>query len=133
MAPFFMLQTFEKYLTVEKRFSVHTVNAYLNDVMQFSAFLNIEKLEDFKNVNHKSARTWIVSLVDDHLENKSINRKLSSIRTFFKWLKKDGFIETNPLSKIIGPKTKRRLPTFAKVDEISQDKTNELFSEGFET
>jgi len=128
MAPFFMLEKFIVYLQIEKRYSEHTLCAYQNDIQQFIDFSQLNTVDELSNVNFRSIRKWIVEMVDSKLENKSVNRKLSALRSFFKWLKKENVVTTNPLSKISGPKNSKRLPSFAKESEIRTDRTEALFS-----
>jgi integrase/recombinase XerC len=132
MAPFFVLEKFINYLQVEKRYSDHTVIAYNKDVLQFIEFSEITNIEEFKEIRSNLIRSWIVSLIENLIENKSVNRKLSSLRTFFKWLKKEQYIELNPLLKISGPKQVKRLPSFAKESELSVEKTEQYFSQDFD-
>jgi integrase/recombinase XerC len=132
MAPFFVLEKFINYLQVEKRYSEHTVIAYNKDVLQFIEFSEIKSIEEFKEIKSNLVRSWIVSLIENFIENKSVNRKLSSLRTFFKWLKKENYIENNPLIKVNGPKQVKRLPSFAKESELSVEKTEQYFSQDFD-
>ena len=132
MAPFFVLEKFINYLQVEKRYSEHTVIAYNKDVLQFIEFSEIKRIEEFKEIKSNLVRSWIVSLIENFIENKSVNRKLSSLRTFFKWLKKENYIENNPLIKVNGPKQVKRLPSFAKESELSVEKTEQYFSQDFD-
>jgi integrase/recombinase XerC len=131
MAPFF-LSEFENYLKVEKRFSNYTLLAYKKDIEQFSVFASISELHDFYKISSSTVRAWIVSLVDNSMENKSVNRKLSALRAFFKWLKKEYNITSNPLAKIKGPKNIKRLPQFAKVSELNNNKLSEVIPNGFD-
>lgn len=132
MAPFFMLEKFVHYLLVEKRFSEHTSIAYQKDIQQFFEFAEIDNIKDLKEVNHMLVRSWIVNMFEVKLENKSINRKLSSLRSFFKWLRKEHVVDVNPLLKITGPKNVKRLPSFAKESELKENKLSHEFSDGFD-
>lgn len=132
MAPFFMLDNFIQYLQIEKRYSEHTIIAYKNDIQQFIDFAEITSLENLKDVNHRLIRSWIVEMIDSDLENKSVNRKLSSLRSFYKWLRKEKGMTANPLLKINGPKNIKRLPSFAKESELQNSKMDNLFSSDFE-
>jgi len=131
MAPFFVLEDFIQYLEVEKRYSPHTVVAYKNDLIQFADFSGCQDIESLKEVRGSLVRSWIVSLVETGVENKSINRKLSSLRTFFKWLQKMEFIVVNPLLKLNGPKNSKRLPSFARESDLAVEKIEPLFSSDF--
>lgn len=126
-----MLEKFITYLQVEKRYSSHTIVAYSNDVQQFFEFAQLNSLKDIKEVNSKLVRAWMVELIENGVENKSVNRKLSSLRTFFKWFKKEDYIETSPMIKVNGPKNAKRLPSFAKESELISEKLDIVFSSDF--
>ena len=132
MPLFFMLEKFESYLVAEKRFSSHTVTAYLKDVHQFLDAIGIVLLEDLKEVKHSLIRTWMVTLIEQGIVNRSVNRKLSTLRTFFKWCVQEGFVEANPMVKITGPKTEKRLPTFVREQDISPSKLDTIFPNNVE-
>lgn len=126
-----MLEKFITYLQVEKRYSSHTIVAYSNDVQQFFEFAQLNSLKDIKEVNSKLVRAWMVELIEHGVENKSVNRKLSSLRTFFKWFKKEDYIESSPMIKVNGPKNAKRLPSFAKESELISEKLDLVFSSDF--
>ncbi len=123
---------FEKYVTIEKRFSGHTVVAYIKDVTQFLEYANILTLSELKEVEHQLIRGWIVELVEAGVSNRSVNRKLSTLRTFFNWLQKQLIIEKSPMHKVQAPKQEKKLPTFAKQSEMNSPKWDHLFSNDFE-
>jgi len=126
-----MLQSFLQYLTFEKRYSPHTIGAYEHDIHQFLAFAELKSFSDLEEVNAFVIRGWIVQLIDDGISNRSVNRKLASLRTYFKWLRKEGKISGNPMAKIQGPKNEKRLPVFVKESELAKTKTSQLFSSDF--
>jgi integrase/recombinase XerC len=126
-----MLEHFIQYLSFEKRYSPHTIGAYEHDVQQFIDFADLTSIKDFQEVNSFLIRGWIVQLIDVGISNRSVNRKLASLRTYFKWLRKEGQITTNPLAKIQGPKNEKRLPVFVKESELDSAKTSLLFSSDF--
>lgn len=127
-----MLQQFENYLKQEKRYSAHTCLAYIQDIQQFSAFSGCMQLSDWQEQNTSTVRGWMVSLLEQGLSKRSVNRKLAALRTFFKWLRKDGKLEENPMTRIQGPKGEKRLPVFVKESELDPQKVNALFSSDFE-
>ncbi len=91
---------FINYLTLEKKYSPHTVLAYQNDLNSFLTFIQGEfEITDSKQVNYSMIRSWIVSLVGQKLNNKSINRKIASLKAFYKFLLKTKHISENPLAK----------------------------------
>lgn len=93
-------EAFRDYLQLEKKYSVHTVNAYLNDIAFFEAFnkINFEQ-EGVEKVNYSQIRSWIVSLVNAEISNTSVNRKMASLKSFYKFLLKIKQIEVNPMQK----------------------------------
>ncbi|MEJ6491405.1 MAG: tyrosine-type recombinase/integrase [Flavobacteriales bacterium] len=115
-----MLKKFIYYLKVERRYSSHTLLAYRADLETFIDFIALPSDTEFERVHSRDVREWIMDLNAKGLSNRSINRKISSLRAFYKWLKKEGQIESNPLAKIKGPKTEKRLPHFAKQSEMDK-------------
>ena len=132
MAPFFVFKEFESYLVSEKRFSEHTVTAYTKDLMQFTEFATVDSIETLKEVNHQLIRGWIVHLIENKTTNRSVNRKLSTLRTFFKWLVKNSILSVDPMLKVKGPKSEKRLPSFAKQSEMNSSVALNYFSDDFE-
>jgi len=112
---------FETYIRAEKRFSDHTVMAYNNDLLQFFEFVAIVDESELTNINSTVVRSWMVHLSNKGYSNTSIHRKLSTLRTYFRFLKKHNVVVKNPTIDINGPKLKRRLPNFAQ--EIDLKKT----------
>ncbi|VAW23849.1 Site-specific tyrosine recombinase XerC [hydrothermal vent metagenome] len=98
---FFMpINSFLSYLALEKKYSKHTTIAYLNDLSSFQVFCNqMYDGQSIATVNYAQIRSWIVSLVESNLSNRSINRKVSSLKSFYKFLQKTKEIEINPLAK----------------------------------
>jgi integrase/recombinase XerC len=131
MTPFFVLENFIEYLKVEKRFSAHTILAYENDLKQFLEFTELNSMDDFKELNHQLIRAWIVDLVDQDFVAKSVNRKLSSLRSFIKWSINNNFLDHNPTKKIVAPKIAKRLPEFVKEKDISSNSIFDFFKEDF--
>jgi len=131
---FMVLERFIRYLQFEKRFSPHTITAYQNDLKQFFTHtatsgnknlpadqvkLKIDLLlENISSVTYNDIREWIVELMNDENAAKSINRKIASLRTFFKFLMREGIITSNPASKIQAPKIPKRLPVVIEEDKI---------------
>jgi integrase/recombinase XerC len=101
---------FIEYLTLEKKYSKHTVTAYHNDLNNFLEF-SIKEYEvtNLKDVNYSIIRSWIVSLVDSGISNRTVNRKISSLKTYYKFLLKTSQIEINPLVKHKALKTSKKI------------------------
>ena len=93
-------EAFSDYLLLEKKYSPHTVGAYLNDVTSFESFLlEVFGQEDVDLVNYSQVRSWIVSLVDQNISNVTVNRKMASLKAFYRFLLKSKQIEVNPMLK----------------------------------
>lgn len=125
-----LLEGFIKYLQYEKRYSKHTIIAYQKDITQYLDFLQQHSI-NFEEASHKQVRFWVVSMMDDELEAKSVNRKISSIRSFYKHLLKEGVVSSNPVSKIVSPKVSKRLPVFVADDKLNYLLDEVDFGEGF--
>lgn len=121
MTPFLFAIEFEQYIQSEKRYSDHTVTAYRNDLIQFFEYVGITNKSELIEITTKIIRGWMVALVGEGYTNKSVNRKLSTLRTYFRYLKKNGVIAKNPLTGLNGPKTEKRLPQFAKETELNNE------------
>ncbi len=114
-----MVESFIKYLQFEKRFSPHTLTAYTNDLKQLSEFL-IETFEivRMEEAQHPHLRSWVVHLMDSGLTPRSVNRKIVSIKSFFKFLQRREQIETNPASRLKSLRVPKDLPNFVKEAEM---------------
>ncbi len=131
MAPFFV-SDFLLYLQTEKRYSDHTRLAYQVDLEQFFDFANFANEKEIVEINPMLIRGWMVELLEKSYTKRSVNRKLSSLRSFCKWLQKESIIQTNPMAKVQGPKTEKRLPTFARTSDLTTEKLDEFFDDSFE-
>jgi len=120
------VRNFLNYLQKEKRYSHHTITAYKKDLDQLNAFLEQEFEISCKNANSQMLRSWLVTLVEIPLQSKSINRKISSIKSFYNYLLREGDIESLPTSKLISPKLQKPLPVF--VNSTEMENLEELFS-----
>ncbi|MGC1631665.1 MAG: tyrosine-type recombinase/integrase [Gelidibacter sp.] len=101
---------FSEYLLHEKNYSVLTVKAYLTDLESYAEFVNREyDVDTVQNVNYSQIRSWIVFLVEQKISNRSINRKMSSLNSYFKFLIKTETIQANPLSKHKALKTDKKV------------------------
>ena len=113
-----MIESFLKYLKFEKRFSRHTLVSYQTDLKQFKEFLSTFDSTP-EAATHIDVRAWIVSLVENQINARSINRKIATLRSFFKFLLKREIITTDPSSRIKVLKTAKRLPQFVKQSELN--------------
>jgi integrase/recombinase XerC len=120
-------------LGLEKNYSPHTVTAYLNDLDFFQAFLKgTFDDDDLIRVNYNQIRAWIVSLSDDGVSNSSINRKISSLKSFYKFLLKTKQIETSPLLKHKALKSPKKLQIPFSEKELDLVLNQIVYPEGFE-
>ena len=125
-------EKFLQFLEHEKRYSVHTLKSYSTDLEQFIQFLSSEfQVNTVKNVNFQFVRSWIAKLLSNNISARSVNRKITTLKTYFRFLLKENMIKQSPMQKIISPKTSKRLPVF--VEEIKMDELlNEIdFGKGF--
>ena len=114
-------EKFIKYLRYEKNYSSHTEISYMNDLTQFEHFIEKENgTFTPQSIDSDLIRVWVSELMEKGCTAQSVNRKLSTLRTFFKYLKKQKVITNNPTDLISGPKTGKKLPTFVKDAEISE-------------
>ena len=124
---------FIEYIQFEKRFSNHTLVAYTNDLAQFIQYLittyEINKITD---VNHTVIRSWVVSLMEQKILPRSVNRKITTLKTFYKFLLRQGVVTENPMLKIQAPKTSKRLPVFVEKEGMDTLLDNIDFGDDFE-
>ncbi|HEY4109422.1 tyrosine-type recombinase/integrase [Puia sp.] len=116
-----MIQPFIDYLKFEKRYSPHTIRSYQDDLEGFFDFLREEFGElALKEVSPVVVRSWLAALKDGGMSSRSVNRKISSLRSFYKWQLRVGGVELSPMTAIIGPKTNKRLPVFVEQGDMAE-------------
>ena len=126
------IDNFQEYISVEKRFSKNTVISYLQDLNQFFKFLSSEfNISNITEINFHLVRHWITSLLENGLEASSVNRKISTLKTYFRFLEREGYVKENPMFKIISPKAKKRLPIFLEEEKINNLLDDIKFESGF--
>jgi integrase/recombinase XerC len=112
---------FTSYLQFEKRFSPHTLRAYHDDLLQFSSFL--QKQFECNMVNEvlpPYVRTWLASIKDNDASSRTVNRKISSLKSFFKYLVRQQIVQANPMASIVSQKQNKRLPQFVDKTDIEK-------------
>ena len=123
---------FIDYIQYEKRYSPHTVSAYRNDLDQFFSFLKIQyDITDIRDVTHPMIRSWLVLLMEEKISPRSVNRKLTTLKSFYKFLLREGRVSVNPMRKIISPKTSKKLPSFVEREKMEMLFETVNFGEGF--
>lgn len=115
------VQSFLDYLKFEKRYSSHTIISYQTDITAFFIYLN-KNFGDLRlsEISHSFIRSWLADLKENKLTSKSINRKISTLRSFFKYHLKRGNIASVPTANLVSPKISKRLPVFVKESETKQ-------------
>ena len=129
-----LIDDFLNYLRYERNYSNYTIGAYSKDLDQFQRYVREHREGVFNpgEIDSDFVRSWIVSLMDEKLSPVSVNRKLSSLKSFFKFLMKRGIVSANPLRLVNGPKTKKPLPYFIKDSELEALLDGDGFDEDFE-
>jgi len=122
-----MIFDFDKYLLSVKRYSKNTVTAYIKDIEQFYSFAQISMEEVITDTG--IIRGWIVNMLEQELSKRTVNRKISTLKTFYKYLMRENKIDKNPLDKISLTKTSKQLPEF--IPENDFDNFDSLFSNDF--
>ncbi len=128
------LARFIQYIKFEKRYSPHTVSAYQSDLDQFISFLNYpdQTITHPQEISHHLIRNWMVELMNQGLSARSINRKIATLRKYFKFLVQEGVLTINPASKINTPKIPKHLPVVVEDARLTQMLDNgEVFTDDF--
>ena len=126
------LAAFIRYLQTEKRYSSHTLTAYSKDLEQAAGFFEESyEINDAAALSHFHLRSWLASMRADGLEARSLNRKISSLSSFFKYLMREGMLEKNPARQVKALRTPERLPQYLKESEAEVMLGELQFSEGF--
>jgi len=124
---------FINYLTSEKRFSEHTIISYSTDLTQFLNFINkeFEISTQASEISFQIVRSWIASLLEKGVSPRSVNRKISTLKTYFKFLIRENAITESPMLKVVAPKSKKRLPVFIEENQIENLLNQIKFDDGF--
>ena len=128
-----LVDSFLDYLRFERNYSTETIKAYESDLKQFAEYYEKETGNEVlpKDVDSDIVREWIISLMDQKRTATSVNRKLSSLRSFYRFLLRKGEVEVNPLRRVNGPKKNKPLPVFVKEEEMNRLLDDIDFGEGF--
>lgn len=128
-----LVKSFIQYIRYERNYSSHTVLSYQNDLEQFQSYV-LRQEGDFDPVRVESSwiRSWVVSLMEEGYSSLSVNRKLSSLKSFYRYLQKKGLVDDNPARKVSGPKVNKSLPHFVKEAEMDRLLDGRDFGDDFE-
>jgi integrase/recombinase XerC len=117
------VRRFLAHLQYEKRYSVHTLRAYEADLEQFFNYLGVEyQVAAVTDISHFQIRSWIVSMIDAGVTPRSVNRKITTLKSFFRFLLREKLLDQSPMAKIQSPKVPKKLPVF-----IDENRMQELF------
>jgi integrase/recombinase XerC len=115
------IQAFLDYLKYQKRYSAHTIRSYHDDLQQFFGYLDIQFGEvPLDGIGHNHVRSWLASIKENDISSKTVNRKISSLKSFFKYLVKTNVLEQTPMTRVITPKINKRLPDFIRETEVGK-------------
>ena len=129
-----LITSFLEYLSLEKKYSVHTIKAYRRDLISFQNFcIESYQQEKISDINYSQIRSWIVDLVERSVSNRSVNRKISSLKSFYKYLQKIKIIQNNPLSSHKALKTSKKIQVPFSIKEVNEVLSNIETEDSFES
>ncbi len=129
-----LIEKYIRYLRYEKNYSLHTEISYSEDLSQFVAFLAEHFYDtDIKHVDRDIIRMWIVSMMERKISARSVNRKLSAVKSFYRYLQRIGEVTVSPASKVNGPKVGRPIPAFANSADMEKVLDEENYGDSFES
>jgi integrase/recombinase XerC len=124
---------FVDYIKYEKRYSPHTINAYQLDLNQFSEYIRLQyDTVNPQDITYVMIRSWIVSLLEQNISARSVNRKITTLKTYYRFLLKEKVVSENPMGKILAPKSPSRLPAFVEAERMQFLFDDIEFGDGFE-
>lgn len=140
MTTFFMpiflqeaISSFQDFIKFEKRYSTHTIRAYRDDLEHFSQFLKSQfEVDRVDQINASMIRTWMAAFATQQVLPRSINRKVSTLKSFFKYCLIKQWLEVSPAKTIQVLKTKKRLPTYVEEDQMENLLRNDFFPDDFD-
>ena len=115
-----IIQSFIDYLKFEKRYSVHTIRSYQDDLISFFDYIEVQfGGVSLPEISPAFIRSWLASLKEEGLSSRSVNRKISSLKSFYKYQLRSGLVEQSPMSAITSPKVSKRLPVYVEQRDIT--------------
>ncbi len=127
-----LIAAFLNHLKFQKRYSQHTIISYETDLRDFSDFILVQYSEtDILKATPMVVRSWLAGLKEKGMSSRSINRKISSLKSFYKHFLKEGSLKTNPMAQVISPKVSKRLPQYVEKEDMAVLFKDVEFDEGF--
>ena len=128
-----MIDSFINYLEFEKKASPHTVDAYRRDLRQLEEFVGLSfEINEISEAQHPELRAWVIDLVDSGLSTTSVNRKIATLRSYYKFLLRSRIISKDPTYKLKGLKNPKKLPEFVQEEAIKSVLDESVYEPGFE-
>jgi integrase/recombinase XerC len=131
MPPMTRIDEFLLYLQAEKRYATHTIKAYQTVLNQFHSFC-LQNGKEGMDLHHKTIRLWVVSQMDSGITPRTLHRKLTTLKTYCKFLIQEGELEANPLDRVLKPKMNKRTPVFVDETNMEQLLDEFVFGDDFE-
>lgn len=129
-----LITSFLEYLLLEKKYSIHTIKSYKRDLISLQDYCKETYQQDnLSHINYSQIRSWVVNLVEDKISNRSINRKISSLKSFYKYLQKIKIIQNNPLSSHKALKTPKKIQVPFSIKEVNEVLSNITTNDSFES
>jgi integrase/recombinase XerC len=124
--------SFIRYLQFERRYSMNTIRSYDNDLTQFFQYTTDHYgHQDIHRIDHKGVRNWMISLMDNNISARSVNRKITALKSFYKYLMREGIVQTTPMDKILTPKQSKKLPEFVELERMNELLDEHEFGDDF--
>ncbi len=128
-----MIDSFVNFLEFEKKSSAHTVTAYRNDLEQFADFASLAfEISDISTAGHAELRAWVIDLVEQGRSSTSVNRKIATLRSFFKFLLRSGIVSQDPTYKLKSLKNPKKLPEFIQEMSIQAVLEEQVYTADFD-
>jgi len=122
---------FLQYIKYIRHYSPHTALSYQRDLEQFFSFCSFDAEAEESLVDSRMIREWIVQLVESDHSARTINRKVSALKSYFRYLQKEGILAVNPVNRVLTPKTEKKLPVFVSEDQMDQLLDHVEFGDGY--
>ena len=126
------IEIFLNYVKFEKRYSKFTYRSYKTDLEQFAAFCEAHNMPPLDQCTFKHVRSWVVMLMEEGQTARTVNRKISALKSFYKFLIREGVLEMSPMDRVIAPKTRKVLPGFVAEDSMDMLLDEHDFGDDFE-